>query len=120
MAQAGWFLYQRWDGVAIGVFSTEDNAKQATVDGEYVLVPIEANQSYASIDETLPGAFVFQADGFNTRLTTAENSIISLDAELDTVKNQAQTKFAQVDGRLDGHDTILVDLETRVTALETP
>jgi len=118
MAQAGWFLYQRWDDVAIGVFRTEDLAKQATVDGEYVLVPIEANQAYASIDETLPGAIVFEASGFETRLTTAENSIIALDAELDTVKNQAQSKFQQVDGRLDGHDTTLTDLESRVAILE--
>ena len=93
MAQAGWFPYQRWDGAAIGVFSTEDGAKQAAVDGEYVLVPIEANQSYASIDESLPGAIVYQADGFDTRLTEVET-------DLANTKTQAQTKFADIEARL--------------------
>ena len=104
MAQAGWFMYQRWDGVAVGVFSTEENAKQAAVDGEYVLVPIEANQSYVGIDESLPGAIVYQADGFDTRLTAVET-------DLDNTKTQAQTKFAQIDAEI-------ADLQARVVVLE--
>ena len=121
MAQAGWFMYQRWNNVPVGVFATEDKAKQAASDGEYVLVPIEANQSYANMmDETLPGAIIYTASGFDTRLTTLENQIVVLDSEVDTIKNQAQTKFAQIDGRLDGHDISIADLDARVTALEVP
>jgi len=112
MAQAGFFMYQRWDGAAVGVFGTQNAAQQAAVDGEYVIVPIEANRTYANmIDETLPGAIVFQADGFQTRLTALENQADGIQTELDNTQSQAQAKFTQVDGRLD-------DLEARIATLE--
>lgn len=119
MAQAGFFMYQRWNEAAVGVFGTQAAAQQAAIDGEYVIVPIEANRVYTNmIDETLPGAIVFQADGFETRLTALETQADNIQAELDTTQSQAQTKFSQVDSRLDGHDTTLTDLETRVATLE--
>ena len=121
MAQAGFFMYQRWDGAAVGVFGTQNAAQQAAVDGEYVIVPIEANQTYINMmDETLPGAIVYQADGFDTRLDAVENTVANaqiafqnLHDEFDTFKTQAQAAVQSL-------NQALALLDARVTALEEP
>lgn len=121
MAQAGWFMYQRWDNLPVGVYGSEDAAKQAATDGEYVIVPIEANQTYINMmDETLPGAIVYTAEGFDSRIDALENTVgntqtafQNLRDEFDTFKGQAQTAVQNL-------NQDIADLDARVTVLETP
>lgn len=124
MAQIGILLWQKWDGVLIGLFLNDALAKDVAdkgTDGEYLLVPAEVNQAHADLfDENLPGAIIYRSQGVLARIVSVEGGLANTDALLDTTRTQATTKFAQVDSRLDGNDSALTDLDTRVTALENP
>lgn len=122
MAPVGWFTYQRWDEIPIGIFTSETLAKNAAddgADGEYVLIPIEPNQSYDDlIDEDLPGALIYRSQGLEARVATLESQIAlaqtafqNLSDEVDTFKTQAQSAVQNL-------NDLIVALDARVTALE--
>lgn len=101
--------------VPIGIFSSDDRARQAAVSGNYLLIPIEINQVHNNIiDDTLPGAFYF------------DSVVADLAAKLDLFKTQAinqltsiNNKLAQHDTKFDQAQTAFQNLEARVTALES-
>jgi len=121
MAQIGFFMYQRWDDMAVGVFGSEAAAKQAATDGEYVIVPIEANQTYINMmDETLPGAIIYQADGFDTRLDAVENTVANAQVAFQNLHDEFNTFKAQAQAAVQSLNQALALLDARVTALEEP
>jgi hypothetical protein len=119
MAQVGWFMYQRWDDLPVGIFGSEDAAKQAATDGEYVIVPIEANQVYINMmDETLPGAIIYTATGFDTRIDALENQMANAQTAFQNLRDEFDTFKAQAQTAVQNLNQAVADLDARVTALE--
>ena len=113
-----WILCQRFPDDSLktlGVFETEDQAKQAAVDGRYAAVPVKPNTLYSDlISIGAIGISIFSKQGDTTRLGDLEAKADQILSEIVDIRGriaQAQTFAQTTKDRLDS-------IEVRLDAFE--
>jgi hypothetical protein len=111
-----WVLCKNNNGLTpIGIFSTEDEARAAAVDGAYAAIPVEAKMLYENlIDIGMTGVSLFVKQGESSRLAALESKADQILANQATIT----ARLDETDGLLDQARTAILDLRDRVSALE--
>lgn len=107
----GWILCERDPEIkVIGIFKTQDQAENATIDGRYVIIPFDAGVLYEDlVSEGAVGAIFFTAEGLKTNVEQLLMDVAQINNKINQIIPAVQA--LQVD---------VQDLVDRVTALETP
>jgi len=122
-----WILCERaTDGTLtpIGIFAAEDGAKAAAIDGQYAAIPVEIGSLYSNIVSMgMTGVSLFSKSGEQTRLDVLETKADQILSRLDTITtrlNGIDNDLTSIHGDLDQARSAILDLRSRVEALENP
>lgn len=114
-----WLLCKTDPIKPIGVFLNQDSAKGAAVDGRYLVLPIEAGETYNDLlDENLPGALYFDREGYEQAVQAVKNALADIRSDISDTNTRIDNLQATVTTKLQNINNQLTDLDARVTALE--